>query len=106
MDRTAEFLRLDYAWRDQTTAMQVPTPPTFADHDAVSTAHNAEFFSLFGGGLKDAGGFAGPPEMSRARLAIVPGYNHYNFGMGPDIARVIEAYLDQPTSPATQFAPS
>jgi len=43
--------------------------------------------------------------LSRARLAIVPGYTHYNFGMGPDVARVIEAYLDQPTSKATQFAP-
>jgi hypothetical protein len=25
--------------------------------------------------------------------------------MGPDIARVIEAYLDKPTSSATQFSP-
>jgi hypothetical protein len=38
-------------------------------------------------------------------LAIVPGYNHYNFGRGPEIARVIEAYLDEPTSTATQFSP-
>jgi hypothetical protein len=42
---------------------------------------------------------------SRARLAIVPGYTHYNFAQGPDAARVIEAYLDRPTSTATQLAP-
>jgi hypothetical protein len=35
----------------------------------------------------------------------VPGYTHYNFGMGPDIARVIEDYLEKPTSSATQFTP-
>ncbi len=105
LDRMGELMRKDYDWRQEIKTMQVPTLLIFADHDAVSLAHIAEFFSLFGGGLKDAGGYAGPPEMSRARLAIVPGYNHYNFGMGPDIARVIEAYLDQPTSPATQFSP-
>jgi len=26
-------------------------------------------------------------------------------GMGPDMARVIEAYLEQPTTKATQFTP-
>lgn len=105
IDRMGELMRKDYDWRAEIKAMPVPALLIFADHDAVSMAHIAEFFSLFGGGLKDAGGFAGPPEMSRARLAIVPGYNHYNFGMGPDIARVIEGYLDQPTSQATQFTP-
>jgi hypothetical protein len=29
--------------------------------------------------------------MSPIRLAIVPGYTHYNFGQGPDVARVIES---------------
>jgi hypothetical protein len=66
--------------------------------------HIAEFFELFGGGVKDPG-WEGEPKYARARLAIVPGYTHYNFGQGPDVARVIEAYLDQPTSPATQFMP-
>jgi hypothetical protein len=54
--------------------------------------------------VRDAG-WEGKPRYARARLAIVPGYTHYNFGQGPDIARVIEAYLDQPTSTATQFTP-
>ena len=82
----------------------MPTLLLFADHDAVSMRHIAEFFALFGGGVRDAG-WDGEPKYARARLAIVPGYTHYNFGQGPDIARVIEAYLDQPTSSATQFSP-
>ena len=75
----------------------MPTLLLFADHDAVSMRHIAEFFALFDGGVRDAG-WEGKPKYARARLAIVPGYTHYNFGQGPDMARVIEAYLDQPTS--------
>jgi pimeloyl-ACP methyl ester carboxylesterase len=104
MDRMGALMKKDYDWRAEIAAMRVPTLLLFADHDAVSTGHIAEFFALFGGGVRDAG-WIGTPQLSRARLAIVPGYSHYNFGQGPDIARVIEAYLDQPTSKATQFSP-
>jgi hypothetical protein len=82
----------------------MPTLLLFADHDAVSTRHIADFYALLGGGLRDPG-WEGEPQFSRARLAIVPGYTHYNFSQGPDMARVIENYLDHPTSRATQFAP-
>jgi pimeloyl-ACP methyl ester carboxylesterase len=105
LDRMGDLMRKDYDWRNEIKQIQAPTLLLFADHDAVSMRHIAEFFALFGGGQQDAG-WEGQPKYSRARLAIVPGYTHYNFGMGPDVARVIEAYLDQPTSPATQFTPS
>ena len=104
LDRMGQLMKKDYDWRPEIAKIQVPTLLLFADHDAVSTKHIAEFFALFGGGVKDAG-YIGQPKYARARLAIVPGYTHYNFGMGPDIARVIEAYLTHPTSKATQFEP-
>jgi pimeloyl-ACP methyl ester carboxylesterase len=104
LDRMGELMKKDYDWRAEIAKLRMPTLLMFADHDAVSMRHIAEFFALFGGGVRDAG-WEGTPKLSRARLAIVPGYTHYNFGMGPDIARVIEAYLDQPTSKATQFTP-
>jgi pimeloyl-ACP methyl ester carboxylesterase len=104
LDRMGELMKKDYDWRPAIAKLQMPTLLLFADHDAVSTRHIAEFFALFGGGVQDAG-YVGQPKMSRARLAIVPGYTHYNFGMGLDIARVIEGYLTHPTSKATQFAP-
>ncbi|WP_293680043.1 alpha/beta hydrolase [uncultured Phenylobacterium sp.] len=104
LDRMGELMRKDYDWRDEIAALRAPTLLLFADHDAVSIRHIAEFFALFGGGLKDPG-WTGEPQFSRARLAIVPGYTHYNFAQGPDVARVIEGYLEQPTSKATQFAP-
>jgi pimeloyl-ACP methyl ester carboxylesterase len=105
LDRMGELMRKDYDWRAEITKLPMPVLLLFADHDAVSMKHIAEFFALFEGGVRDAG-WEGEPKYARARLAIVPGYTHYNFGMGPDVARVIEAYLDQPTSTATQFAPS
>ena len=92
-----ELMKKDYDWRAEIAELPMPTLLLFADHDAVSMRHIAEFFALFGGGVRDAG-WEGEPKYARARLAIVPGYTHYNFGQGPDMARVIEAYLDQPTS--------
>jgi pimeloyl-ACP methyl ester carboxylesterase len=104
LDRMGELMKKDYDWRPEIARLRMPTLLLFADHDAVSMRHIAEFFALFDGGVRDAG-WEGKPKLARARLAIVPGYTHYNFGQGPDMARVIEAYLEQPTSPATQFSP-
>jgi pimeloyl-ACP methyl ester carboxylesterase len=104
LDRLGALMKKDYDWRPEIAKLPMPALLLFADHDAVSMRHVAEFFALFGGGVKDAG-WEGEAKYARARLAIVPGYTHYNFGMGPDVARVIEAYLDQPTSKATQFTP-
>lgn len=104
LDRMGELMRKDYDWRREIAALPMPTLLLFCDHDAVSTRHIADFFALFDGGLRDPG-WEGKPKYARARLAIVPGYTHYNFGQGPDMARVIEAYLEHPTSSATQFAP-
>jgi pimeloyl-ACP methyl ester carboxylesterase len=104
LDRMGELMKKDYDWRPEIAKLRMPTLLLFADHDAVSMRHIAEFFALFDGGVRDAG-WEGKPKYARARLAIVPGYTHYNFGMGPDVARVIDGYLDQPTSQATQFTP-
>src|SRR5262245_52342293 len=104
LDRMGELMKKDYDWRAEIAKLPMPTLLLFADHDAVSMRHISEFFALFDGGVRDAG-WQGKPQYARARLAIVPGYTHYNFGQGPDIARVIQAYLEKPTSTATQFSP-
>lgn len=104
LDRMGALMSKDYDWRAEIAQLQMPTLLLFADHDAISMRHIAEFYALFEGGVREPG-WEGTPKYARARLAIVPGYTHYNFSQGPDMARVIEAYLDQPTSPATQFSP-
>jgi pimeloyl-ACP methyl ester carboxylesterase len=103
LDRMGELMRQDWNWREEVSGLQMPVLLIFADHDSVSMQHIAEFFALFGGGINEPGWLE--PQFSRARLAIIPGYTHYNLGQAPEVAQVIEKFLTQPTSQATQFAP-
>jgi len=103
LDRMGELMKKDWDWRDEVRALQMPVLLIFADHDSVSMEHIGEIFALFGGGTREPGWI--DPKFSQARLAIIPGYSHYNLGQGPEVAQVIEKFLTQPTSSATQFAP-
>lgn len=103
LDRVGELIRKDWDWREEIRALPMPVLLVFADHDSVSMQHIAEFFALFGGGVREPGVI--DPQFSRARLAIIPGYSHYNLVQAPEVAQVIERFLTQPTSPATQFEP-
>ncbi|TMF91355.1 MAG: hypothetical protein E6I10_14570 [Chloroflexi bacterium] len=76
----------------------MPVMLVFADNDSVSQKHIAEFFALLGGGVKEPGWQN--TQLSKARLAIVPGYSHYNFVNAPELAPIIDKYLADPlTSP-------
>jgi pimeloyl-ACP methyl ester carboxylesterase len=55
MDRMGALMTRDYDWRAEIAELDTPTLLLFADHDAVSTRHIADFFALFGGGVRDAG---------------------------------------------------
>lgn len=104
LDRMGELMSKDWDWREEVRGLQMPVLLIFADHDSVSMRHIAEFFALFGGGIREPGWI--DPQFSRARLAIIPGYSHYNLGQAPEVAQMIERFLTQPTSPATQFEPA
>jgi pimeloyl-ACP methyl ester carboxylesterase len=103
LDRLGELGSKNWDWREELRALPMPVLLIFADHDSLSMRHIAEFFALFGGGIREPGVIE--PQFSRARLAIIPGYTHYNLGQAPEVAQVIERFLTQPTSPATQFEP-
>ena len=103
LDRMGELLRKDYDWEAEARALPMPVLLVYADHDSIPLDHIADFFALYGGGDQDPG--FPTTKYARARLAIIPGYSHYNLVQGPAVARVIEAHLTEPTSKATQFAP-
>ena len=103
LDRMGELLRQVWDWRDEVQTLRMPVLLIFADHDSVSMQHIAEMFALFGGGTREPGWV--DPQFAQARLAIIPGYTHINLGQAPEIADVIERFLTQPTSAATQFTP-
>lgn len=80
----------------------MPLMLVFADNDSVSQKHIAEFFALLGGGVKEPGWQN--TQLSKARLAIVPGYSHYNFVRATELAPIIDKYLADPLTNATADA--
>lgn len=53
--------KFPHDWRAEIPNLRMPTLLLFTDHDAVSMRHIAEFFALFGGGVRDAG-WQGQPQ--------------------------------------------
>jgi pimeloyl-ACP methyl ester carboxylesterase len=94
MDKTGDLLRRAYDWTDDVRGVTTPTLLVYADADSVPVTHAAEFFSLLGGGLRDAGwDGAGRP---RGGLAILPGRTHYDIAEAPELAGVVATFLDAP----------
>ena len=95
LDKTGELLRREYDWSAEVATITAPVMLVYADADAIRPAHIVEFYALLGGGLRDANwdGSARPVT----RLAVLPGYTHYDIFATPDLAAVAVAYLDQPS---------
>jgi len=66
----------------------------FADNDSVSQQRIAEFFALLGGGIKEPGWVN--TQLSKSRLAVVPGYSHYNFITSPEVPQIVDRFLAGP----------
>jgi pimeloyl-ACP methyl ester carboxylesterase len=94
LDKLGAMMAEDYDWSAEVRRLQMPVMLVYADHDAISTRHMAEFFALLGGGLKDPGWQY--TQLTNARLAIIPGYSHYNFYTAPELGSIIEKFLADP----------
>lgn len=73
--KMGELTRLDYDLSAQVAALKTPTQLVYADADAISLEHIAEFYKALGGGQRDAG--LDGSQRSVNQLAIVPGTTHY-----------------------------
>jgi pimeloyl-ACP methyl ester carboxylesterase len=111
LDKMGRMLGASYDWSADVTQLRMPVMLVFADNDSVSQRHIAEFFALLGGGVKEPGWQN--TRLSRARLAIVSGYSHYNFVGAPELAPIIDKYLADPltnlpvgAAAASQAAPA
>ena len=76
----------------------MPMLLVFADNDSVSQKHLAEFFTLLGGGMKELAGRN--TQLSKARLAVVPGSSHRNFITSAEVPQVIGTFLADPLTNA------
>src|SRR5204862_2812284 len=106
LDKVGKMLSASYDWSAEVKKLPMAVMLVFADNDSVSQKHIAEFFALLGGGVKEPGWQN--TQLSRARLAIVPGYSHFNFVSAPELAPIIDKYLADPltNSPAGAAAAS
>jgi pimeloyl-ACP methyl ester carboxylesterase len=94
LDKLGKLMGASYDWSAEVKSLPMPVLLVFADNDSVSQKHVAEFFALLGGGVKEPGWQN--TQLSKSRLAIVPGYSHYNFVSAPELAPVIDKYLGDP----------
>jgi pimeloyl-ACP methyl ester carboxylesterase len=96
--KLGNLLRQDYDWSKGVAAIKSPVMIIYADADAIDPAHAMEFFTLLGGGQRDAGmdGSARPT----ARLAMLPGMTHYNILSFPELAALVTQFLDAPIQAA------
>ena len=78
-----EALSQDYDWTEQVTALKIPILIIVGDADGLPPSHAVAFFTLLGGGLKDAGWNG--EHLIPSQLAILPGATHYNMLFRADL---------------------
>lgn len=91
LDKMGKMMSEDYDWSADVAKLPMPVLLVFSDHDSVSQQHIAEFFALLGGGISEPGWQN--TKFTNARLAIVPGYSHYNFMSSSELAPIIDKFL-------------
>jgi len=89
--KMGELQSHDYDWLPQVGALQARTMLVFADADAITLDHIAEFYKALGGGQCDAG--LDGSLRAAARLAIVPGTTHYDLLTTTAVARLADEFL-------------
>ncbi len=102
LDKMGKMLGASYDWSDDVKKLPMPVLLVYADNDSISQQHIADFFALLGGGIKEPGWQN--TQLSKARLAIIPGYSHYNFITSIELAPTIEKCLADPLTNAPSGA--
>jgi pimeloyl-ACP methyl ester carboxylesterase len=91
LDKMGKMLSADYDWSADIARLPMPLLLVFADNDSVSQKHIADFFALLGGGVTEPGWLN--TKLSKSRLAVVPGFSHYNFITSQEVPQIIGKFL-------------
>jgi pimeloyl-ACP methyl ester carboxylesterase len=102
LDKMGNLMSEDYDWSADIAKLPMPVLLVFADNDSVSQKHIAEFFGLLGGGVREPGWLN--TQLSKSRLAVVPGYSHYNFISSAEVPQIIGKFLADPLANASSGA--
>ena len=91
LDKLGKMMSEHYDWSAEIAKLPMPVLLVFADNDSVAQKRIAEFFALLGGGVREPGWLN--TQLSKSRLAVVPGYSHYNFITSPEVPQIIAKFL-------------
>lgn len=90
--QVTEAVRVDYDWSSEIPGLSSPTMLVVGDADGMPPSHAVEFFSLLGGGQRDASWDRS--GMTLHRLAILPGVTHYDINVVPALSAAVIPFLD------------
>jgi pimeloyl-ACP methyl ester carboxylesterase len=91
LDKLGAMMRVKFDWSADVRSLSQETLLIYADHDSLSGQHIADFFALLGGGITEPGWEN--TQFSKTRLAIIPGYSHYNLMSSAELPPLVERYL-------------
>ena len=98
LDKMGNMMSEDYDWSADIAKLPMPVLLVFADNDSVSQKHIAEFFALLGGGVREPGWLN--TQLSKSRLAVVPGLQSLQFHNLGGGAQIIGKFLADPLTNA------
>ncbi len=90
--QVTEAMKIEYDWSAAIPGLSMPVMLVVGDADGMPPSHTVEFFSLLGGGQRDASWDRS--GMTRHRLAVLPGATHYDINVTPALSAVVIPFLD------------
>ena len=102
LDKLGKMMSEPYDWSADIAKLPMAVLLVFADNDSIPQQRIAEFFALLGGGVKEPGWIN--TQLSKSRLAVVPGYSHYNLISSPEVPRIVGKFLADPLTNAAAGA--
>ena len=91
--QVTDVVKVDYDWSAEIPGLSMPVMLVIGDADGMPPSHAVEFFSLLGGGQRDASWDRS--GMTKHRLAILPGVTHYDINVSPKLATAVAWFLDE-----------
>ena len=98
LDAMGDMMKKPFDWTADVSKLTMPVMLVYGDSDMYRPEHVVKFYQLLGGGLKDAGWQR--ENMSRNRLAILPGLTHYDIFLSPQLSATVVPFLDGKVSSA------
>jgi len=92
LDTLGSFMKQPYDFSADVPKLTMPTLLVFGDSDMYRPEHEIKFFQMLGGGLKDAGWQR--ENMTKNRLAILPGRTHYDIFLSPELISTALTFIE------------